>query len=169
MKDKWKFIIGGLGVMSAYYFMFIRSKSIIDKKSNFTDSEFGKKVKFKLHNDSETNQIVPIFKSTDNIQNEHVEITPSMNEFNRVLEKEPKKIRGIQLLPCGVTNHNDLIQEIHKISDSVKSKLEPTFTSDKKDEEQILFEPNDFKVDGKNYLEYELKPNSMVYLMVHYE
>ena len=97
MSNKWKFITGAIALSSVYYFLFLRNgKSSLEKKSNFIDSEFGKRVKFKFSNNTDESQIVPIFKSKQNTQNQEVDISPSMAEFNRLLNSEPKNIRSNQ-------------------------------------------------------------------------
>ena len=170
MNNKWKFITGAVALTSVYYFMFLRgSKPLIEKKSSFVDSEFGKRVKFKISNSTDENQIVPIFKSKQNIQNQELEITPSMNEFNRDLIKEPKKIRGIEIVPCDSTVLSMITNEVNKVINDDKTALKPSFTSDKIGDEVLLFEPTDLKVDGDTYLEYEMKPKTSVYIMFHYE
>lgn len=170
MNNKWKFITGAVGLVSVYYLMFLRKKgNYFEKKSNFVDSEFGKRVKFKITNNTNEKQIVPIFKSKQNIQNQELDITPSMNEFNRDLLKEPKKIRGIEIIPCDATVIPIISNEINKVLNNDKTILKPTFTSDKIGEEVLLFEPTDLKVDGDTHLEYEMKPKTSIYVMFHYE
>jgi hypothetical protein len=170
MNYKWKFITGAVGLVSIYYLMFLRTKkSSIEKKSSFVDSEFGKRVKFKITNNTDEKQIVPIFKSKQNIQNQELDITPSMNEFNRDLVKEPKKIRGIEIVPCDSTVLSMITNEVNKVINNDKTPLKPSFTSDKIGEEVLLFEPTDLKVDGDTHLEYEMKPKTSVYIMFHYE
>jgi hypothetical protein len=170
MNNKWKFITGAVALSSVYYFMFLRGKKpLVEKKSSFVDSEFGKRVKFKISNSTDENQIVPIFKSKQNIQNQELEITPSMNEFNRDLIKEPKKIRGIEIVPCDSTVVSMITNEVNKVINDDKTALKPSFTSDKIGEEVLLFEPTDLKVDGDTHLEYEMKPKTSVYIMFHYE
>lgn len=170
MNNKWKFITGAVALSSVYYFMFLRGgKPLVEKKSSFVDSEFGKRVKFKISNSTDENQIVPIFKSKQNIQNQELEITPSMNEFNRNLIKEPKKIRGIEIVPCDSTVVSMITNEVNKVINDDKTALKPSFTSDKIGEEVLLFEPTDLKVDGDTHLEYEMKPKTSVYIMFHYE
>lgn len=170
MNNKWKFITGAIALSSVYYFMFLRGgKSLLEKKSNFVDSEFGKRVKFKISNNTDENQIVPIFKSKQNIQNQEVDIIPSMSEFNRLLKTEPKKIRGIEIVPCDATVISMINDEINKVINEDKTPLKPTFKNDKIGEELMLFEPTDLKADGDTHLEYEMKPKTSVYIMFHYE
>jgi hypothetical protein len=169
MNNKWKFITGAIALTSVYYFMFLRGGKPIEKKSGFVDSEFGKRVKFKISNETDENQIVPIFKSNQNIQNQEVSINPSMNEFNRSIKAEPKTIRGIEIIPCGSTTMSMIKDEINKVKEEDKTAIKNTFKSDKIGEELVLFEPTDLKVDGDTHLEYEMKPKTSVYVMFHYE
>lgn len=170
MNNKWKFITGAIGIISVYYLMFLRKKGdFFEKKSNFTDSEFGKRVKFKITNNTDEKQIVPIFKSKQNIQNQELDITPSMNEFNRELLKDPKNIRGIEIIPCDSTVLSMINNDINTVLNDDKTILKPTFKSNKIGEEVLLFEPTDLKVDGDTHLEYEMNPKTSIYIMFHYE
>jgi hypothetical protein len=169
MNNKWKFITGAIALTSVYYFMFLRGSKPLEKTSGFIDSEFGKRVKFKISNDTDESQVVPIFKSNQNIQNQEVEITPSMSEFNRLLKLEPKNIRGIEIIPCGATVMSMINDEINKVKEDDKTAIKNSFKSDKIGDELILFEPTDLKVDGNTHLEYEMKPKTSVYVMFHYE
>lgn len=170
MNNKWKFITGAIALSSVYYFLFLRNgKSSLEKKSNFIDSEFGKRVKFKFSNNTDESQIVPIFKSKQNTQNQEVDISPSMAEFNRLLNSEPKNIRGIEIVPCDATLMSMINKEIDKVEKEDKNPLNPTFITDKIGEELMLFEPTDLKVDGDTHLEYVMNPKTSVYLMFHYD
>lgn len=170
MSNNWKFITGAIALSSVYYFVFLKGGKPFEKKSNFVDSEFGKRVKFKIINNTDSPQVVPFFKSNQNIQNQEVDITPSMNEFNRGLKSEPKKIRGIEIIPYESTLIDSLSKDFNIVNkDDSKTCLKPSFECIKKDKELILFEPEDLKIDGDKHMEYEMKPKTSVCIMFHYE
>lgn len=168
MNNNWKFITGAIAISSIYYFMFLKGKKE-EQKSSFVDSDFGKKVKFKICNNTDENQVVPIFKSSDNIQNPNVDLFPTMNEFNRNLKKENKKIRGVEVFPIDNTLLKSISKEITNVLNGTKTNLKPTFESNKKDNEFILFEPENLKIDGENHMEYTMKPKTTIEIMFHYE
>ena len=64
---------------------------------------------------------------------------------------------------------NKKSKEITNVLNGTKTNLKPTFESNKKDNEFILFEPENLKIDGENHMEYTMKPKTTIEIMFHYE
>lgn len=170
MTMKWKFITGAIAITGLYYFTFLKPKGNKkdEKMTNFEGSEFGKKVRFEVNNPSDESQTFPFFKTDTNIQNQELEIIPSISEFNRNLTQKPIKLKAIEIIPVNASTISMINEPITKIVGGVNTDINPSYTNKKVGNEIHRYNLEDLLVDGNSYIEYTLKPKTTIHIVFHY-
>lgn len=165
-------ILGGILGLLIFYRQITKSKSKKEKKSSFIGSPFGKRVMFTLKNNTDSNQVVPLFNSYSNIQNPNVSISPSIAEFNRTLLNEPKIIKTIEIRASGnkAQAENPIQIQCKDASGEFKGKLiYPLISANQVAQDITTVHPKNFIASGECYLNYTVKPKQTVILVFHYD
>lgn len=168
--NKWMFITGAIAVSGIYYFTFLKPKSSKkdEQMTNFEGSEFGKKVRFELSNVSDESQTFPFFKTDSNIQNQEVEINPSISDFNRNLAKNPINVKAVEIIPVNASMIGMINEDLSKVVNGINEPVAPSYTNKKVGKEIHRYNMNDLLIDGNSHIEYTLKPKTTIHIVFHY-
>jgi hypothetical protein len=149
MKKYTKEIIIGLtaGLIGGY---FIRKK-LTKKFLNYVNIEKNQQARFTIKNQTGTQQMIHLFDSYENYVNSNVSISPSMQQFNQFLPRQPLSLETIQVESKQEMQTNQPFTKICKDANGNESKesLIPMISPYQAQSKNTVLKVNNVLLDGK--------------------